>query len=45
MWPQVSQVHDLHFGPAQGTFFTGGNPLALETRFGPKTPKKKKPQV
>lgn len=45
MWPQISQVHDLHFGPAQGTFFTRANPLTLDTRFGAKLPNKKKPQV
>lgn len=45
IWPQVSQVHDLHFGPAHGTFFTPQNLLTLESRFGPKAPKKKKPHV
>ncbi|MBE2203536.1 MAG: DUF3800 domain-containing protein [Chthoniobacterales bacterium] len=46
IWPQVSQIHDLHFGPTQGSFFTVGNPLTVETRFGPKkTRKKKMPQV
>jgi hypothetical protein len=45
IWPQVSQIHDLHFGPTQGTFFTQSNPLSVEIRFGPKTPKKKRPQV
>lgn len=45
IWPQVSQIHDLHFGPARGTFFTPSNPLNLEARFGPKFPKKKKPHV
>ena len=43
--PQISQVHDLHVGPAQGTFFTPANVLTVEARFGPKTRKKKKPQV
>lgn len=43
--PQVSQIHDMHFGPARGTFFTPANPLTLETRFGPISPKKKKPHV
>ena len=42
VWPQMSQIHDLSFGPAQGTFFTAGNPLTLETRFGSKPRKKKK---
>ena len=45
IWPQVSQIHDLHFGPSHGTFFTQINPLILENRFGPKPPKKKKLQV
>lgn len=45
VWPQVSQIHDQHFGPARGTFFTPVNPLTLEARFGPKPPKKKKPHV
>lgn len=43
--PQINQIHDLHFGPSQGTFFTPANPLSLDARFGPKTRKKKKPQV
>lgn len=45
MWPQVSQIHDLHFGPVHGTFFTQANPLNLEARFGAKSLKKKKPHV
>jgi hypothetical protein len=45
VWPQVSQIHDLHFGPTHGTFFTSSNPLTLESRFGPKPPKKKEPHV
>ena len=45
IWPQVSQIHDLHFGPVHGTFFTQANPLDLEARFGPKPPKTKKPHV
>ncbi|MGH8020092.1 MAG: DUF3800 domain-containing protein [Opitutaceae bacterium] len=45
IWPQVSQVHDLHFGPSQGTFFTSGTPLTFDARFGPRPRKKKKPQV
>jgi hypothetical protein len=40
-----SQVHDLHFGAAHGTFFTPANPLTLEARFGARPPKKKKPHV
>lgn len=45
IWPQVSQIHDLHFGPSHGTFFTPAKPVDLETRFGPKLPKTKKPHV
>lgn len=45
IWPQVSQIHDLHFGPTHGTFFTPANPLNLEARFGPKPLKTKKPHV
>jgi hypothetical protein len=45
IWPQVSQIHDLHFGPIHGTFFTRTNPLNLEARFGPDPQKKKKPHV
>ena len=45
MLPQISQIHDQHFGPAHGTFFTPGNPLGVETRFGAAAEKKKKPQV
>lgn len=45
VWPQISQIHDLHFGPSHGTFFTPANPLTVEARFGPKPPKKKKPHV
>ncbi|MBB5035571.1 DUF3800 domain-containing protein [Prosthecobacter vanneervenii] len=45
VWPQISQIHDLHFGREHGTFFTPSNPLTLEARFGPKPQKKKKPHV
>lgn len=45
IWPQVSQVHDLHFGTAQGTFFLRDNPLSMEAGLGNKPAKKKKPQV
>lgn len=40
--PQVSQIHDLHFGPADGTFFTPDNSLNQEARFAPKPLKTKK---
>jgi hypothetical protein len=42
VWPQVGEIHDLHFGPAHGTFFTAKNKLKLEERFPPPKPKKKK---
>jgi hypothetical protein len=45
IWPQVSQIHDLHFGPSDGTFFTSATPLNLEARFGPRPLKTKKPHV
>lgn len=41
VWPQVGEIHDLHFGSAHGTFFTTKNPLKLDERF-PKPPPKKK---
>jgi hypothetical protein len=40
---QVAEIHDLHFGPPQGTFFTKANPLTLASRFGESKPKRKKP--
>jgi hypothetical protein len=43
VWPQVREIHDLHFGPPHGTFFTAKKPLTLTERFPPPDPKKKKP--
>jgi hypothetical protein len=43
VWPQVGEIHDLHFGPAHGTFFTAKNQLKLAERFSPPPVKKKKP--
>ena len=43
LWDQVAEIHDLHFGPPQGTFFTKANPLTLTSRFGELKPKRKKP--
>ncbi len=43
VWPQVSEIHDLHFGKPHGTFFTVQTPLKLSERFPPPKPKKKKP--
>lgn len=45
MWPQVGEIHDLDYGPAHGTFFTGRVPLVLEHRFPPPKAKTKKPRV
>jgi len=43
LWDQVAEIHDLHFGPPQGTFFTKANPLTLQPRFPQPKPKRKKP--
>lgn len=45
MWPQVSQIHDMHFGAEHGTFFTRENRLTIDSRFGTNPRKRKKPQV
>jgi hypothetical protein len=29
MWPQVGEIHDLHFGPPHGTFFYSEGTSAL----------------
>jgi len=41
LWPQVGEIHDLHFGPERGTFFNTQRPLTSEDRFGKQ--KRKKP--
>lgn len=41
LWAQVAEIHDIHFGPPQGTFFTKVNPLTLESRFPTPKPKRK----
>lgn len=41
IWPQVGEIHDLHFGPERGSFFNAQQPLTLENRFGEQ--KRKKP--
>lgn len=41
--PQIVQIHDLHFGPQRGTFFTPRNPLSAGARFEPKRRKRKMP--
>ena len=43
LWDQVAEIHDLHFGPPPGTFFTKANPLTLQSRFPQPKPKRKKP--
>ena len=43
LWPQIGEIHDLHFGSSRGTFFTAQQPLSLEERFG--VTKKKKSRV
>lgn len=42
LWPQMTEIHDLDFGPPQGTFYTKQRPLTIEVRFGGKGGKKKK---
>lgn len=34
LWPQIAEIHDLHFGPSTGTHFTDQRPLTLDERFG-----------
>ncbi|MDP2786493.1 MAG: DUF3800 domain-containing protein [Pseudomonadota bacterium] len=34
IWPQVGEIHDLHFGPERGTFFNAQQPLTVDGRFG-----------
>lgn len=41
LWPQIGEVHDLHFGPERGSYFNAQRPLTFEDRFG--TQKRKKP--
>jgi hypothetical protein len=43
LWDQMAEIHGAHFGPAQGTFSTKVNPLALESRFPTFKPRRKKP--
>ncbi|RYD81530.1 MAG: hypothetical protein EOP84_10860 [Verrucomicrobiaceae bacterium] len=33
LWPQIGEVHDLHFGGPAGTFYRGDKPLRLSERF------------
>ena len=41
LWPQVGEIHDLHFGPATGTRFDKNKPLTMGERF--TEPKKNQP--
>ena len=41
VWPQIGEIHDLHFGADHGTFFNRQQPLTFEGRFGEQ--KRKKP--
>jgi hypothetical protein len=41
LWPQMAEIHDLHFGPPSGTFYTPQKPLLLEERFGKPARKRK----
>jgi hypothetical protein len=45
LWSQIAEVHDLHFGPSQGTFYGPQNTLGIEARFGKPTGKIKKPRI
>ncbi len=42
LWPQIGEIHDLDFGPPQGTFYTNKRPLTIKDRFGEREDKKKK---
>lgn len=43
LWPQIGEIHDLHFGPTYGSFFNKQRPLTLEERFPTGEEKRKKP--
>ncbi len=43
LWPQIGEIHDLHFGPSYGTYFNKQKPLTLDERFTDGKRKKKKP--
>lgn len=43
LWPQIAEVHDLHHGPARGTFFNVENRLTIEGRFPDSVRAKKRP--
>lgn len=33
IWPQIGQIHDLHFGSNLGSLFTASKPLSADARF------------
>jgi hypothetical protein len=43
LWPQISEIHDLHFGTDHGSLFNRQRPLTLEERFSDERRIKKKP--
>ena len=43
LWPQISQIYDMHFGPEHGTFYSSSQPVTAVDRFGPKPKKRKRP--
>ena len=43
VWPQITEIYDLHFGPEQGTRWTHADPLTLAARM--PTSEKKKPRI
>jgi hypothetical protein len=43
VWPQITEIHDLHFGTDHGTRWSHAKPLTLAERFPP--PKIKKPRI
>jgi hypothetical protein len=46
LWPQMGEIHDLHFGGAAGTFFRLDRRLTLEDRFGEAAKRtKKRPRI
>lgn len=43
VWPQIMEIHDLHFGTDHGTRWSHAKPLSLAERF--PLPKTKKPRI
>ena len=44
MWPQITEIHDLHHGRPHGTFFTGDKRPTLDTVF-PREYEGEKPRI